>query len=68
MADNGKVEFICGGCGKREAGYFDRMGNAHKPHVWYQRSDDDGTQMACSRSCIDTIASVSSKTSCVIPI
>lgn len=62
------VEFICDGCGKREPGTFNRMGDALKPRLWYQRGDDDGTQMACSRECIDKIAEETGKTDVVLPI
>lgn len=61
------VEYICDGCGKREPGHEDRSGNAHKPRSWYQRTDDDGTQTACSRKCIETIAEKSGKSAVVAP-
>lgn len=59
-------EFICDGCGKRQqvqafpGGWF-------KPNSWYERSDKDGTQVACSRECIKVIAEKSGKTDCVLP-
>jgi hypothetical protein len=62
------VEYICDGCGKREKGSTNRMGDSHKPSEWYQRTDDDGTQHACSRRCIDIVASKSGKTDLVLPI
>lgn len=43
-------------------------GNWFKPHSWYERSDDDGIQSACSRECIKKIAEKTGKTSCVLPI
>lgn len=58
--------FRCDGCGCREAGYF--RNGWHKPNRWYQRQDDDGPQIACSRECIDKIAEKSGKTSVVLPI
>ena len=61
------VEFICDGCGKRCPGTFSN-GQWHKPALWYQRSDEDGPQLACSRECIETIAEKTGKTSVVLPI
>jgi hypothetical protein len=63
-----KVIFICDGCGKQQEGYFTRMGDAFKPNSWYLCTDEDGTQVACSRECIDKIALKSGKTRVIIPI
>lgn len=60
--------FRCDGCGQTEAGFANRRGNWFKPSHWFQRTDDDGTQIACSRACIDKIAANSGKTSVVLPI
>lgn len=62
------VEFICDGCGKRAPSSNNRHGDYFKPASWYQRSDEDGVQLACSRKCIDVIAQKSGKTSVVLPI
>jgi len=62
------VKFICDGCGKEQNGTFNRTGNAFKPRSWFQRGDDDGTQTACSRACIDKVAGATGKTACVLPI
>lgn len=60
-------EFICDGCGKREPG--DNFGGRWlKPQFWYQRSDKDGAQVACSQECIDRVAEKTGKTSVVLPI
>lgn len=60
------AEIICDGCGKREP-----MESAHgrwfKPSLWFERSDKDGIQSACSRQCIDAIAEKSGKTNVVLP-
>jgi hypothetical protein len=61
------AEAICDGCGKRQRMPYG-MGAYVKPHDWYQRSDDDGIQVACSRRCIDRIAEKTGKTSVVLPI
>lgn len=60
------VLFICDGCGKSEAGLYSNR-CWHKPKHWYQRADDDGAQIACSRECIETIAEVTGKTDVVLP-
>lgn len=60
-------EFICDGCGKRAAGKATTQGYWFKPHDWYERSDKDGTQTACSRECIDRIAEKTGKTRVVLP-
>lgn len=62
------VIFVCDGCGEQRPGSFTRMGDAVKPHQWFMRGDDDGTQTACSRECIKRIAEASGKTSVVLPI
>jgi len=59
-------EYVCDGCGKRQvAGQVN--GQWVKPRDWYERSDDDGIQTACSRECVDVVAQNSNKTSVVIP-
>lgn len=51
------VEFICDGCGKRAPGNVIAWGNdIYKPDKWFQRSDKNETQHACSRECIEKIA------------
>lgn len=60
-------EFICDGCGKRAPGVASNH-NWFKPSHWYERSDEDGIQTACSRECIDAIAKKSGKTDIVLPI
>ena len=62
------VEFICDGCGKRAQGHSNRMGDWFKPSTWFQRTDDDGTQLACSRDCIEKVAVKTGKTKVVLPI
>lgn len=61
-------KYICDGCEKEAPGQPGRDGNFHKPDAWFQRSDEDGIQVACSRECIDTIAKKSGKTGVVLPI
>jgi len=60
-------KFICDGCGKEAPGSAYNH-NWHKPNSWFERSDGDGIQTACSRECIDKIAEKSGKTSVVLPI
>ena len=62
------VEFICDGCGRHESGWFNRSGQAFKPSEWYQRTDEDGTQVACSRQCLEKVAEKTGKTAVVLPI
>jgi len=63
-----QVLFICDGCGVMQQGFFGRYGQAFKPPKWFQRTDDDGTQLACSRECIDRIAKETGKSRVVLPI
>lgn len=60
------AEIICDGCGKREPM---RVANHqwHKPSDWFERSDKDGIQSACSRRCIEIVATKSGKTDLVSP-
>ena len=62
------AESICDGCGKREPMARGALGTWHKPHNWYERSDEDGIQTACSRECIQKIAEKTGKTSLVLPV
>jgi hypothetical protein len=61
------AEIICDGCGKRAPMDW-AHGNWFKPDLWYQRSDKDGIQTACSRKCIERIAQATGKTGVVLPI
>lgn len=59
----------CMGCGKDATGEFSQHSQAwHKPRYWYQRSDKDGVQVACSERCIDTVAKASGKSAVKLPI
>lgn len=60
-------EYICDGCGKRAPAHHNGV-NWFKPGSWFERSDKDGIQTACSRTCIDKIASSSGKTAVVVPL
>jgi hypothetical protein len=60
-------EMICDGCGKREPAQ-EGHGDFTKPHEWFQRSDKDGIQLACSRECIKLTAERSGKTGLILPI
>lgn len=62
------AESICDGCGKRAPMVKGELGTWHKPHSWFERSDKDGIQTACSRECIEKIAEKSGKTACVLPV
>lgn len=62
------AEAICDGCGKREPMIDGETGTHLKPFKWYQRSDKDGIQLACSRECIDKIAAKTGKTKVVLPL
>ena len=60
-------EYICDGCGKRSPADKRAVGWT-KPWGWFQRSDADGPQDACSRSCIEKIAEKTGKTGLVAPL
>lgn len=60
-------EFICDGCGKRQAvGRW--PGGWFKPSDWFERADADGAQIACSRECVEKVAVRTGKTPVVLPI
>lgn len=59
-------EYICDGCGTRVPAEHNGL-NWFKPSHWFQRADSDGPQDACSRPCIDVIATKSGKTRVVLP-
>ncbi|MBT9132474.1 MAG: hypothetical protein DDT33_00992 [Firmicutes bacterium] len=60
-------EFICDGCNKKAPGEYNGQ-DWFKPRSWYERSDKDGIQTACSRECIKKIAEKTGKTDLVLPI
>ena len=62
------AEIICDGCGKREPMIASKHGDWFKPSLWFERSDKDGIQSACSRGCIKGISEESGKTDLVLPI
>ncbi len=59
---------ICDGCGRPEKARHAPNGDWLKPEIWYQRSDEDGIQLACSRQCIGTVAAKSGTTNVVWPL
>ncbi len=61
-------EYICDGCGKRAKAVYYGGIRWFKPHSWFQRSDDDGPQDACSRECIEKAAKKTGKTDLVLPV
>jgi hypothetical protein len=61
------VKFICEGCGKEVFGVH-YPGGWFKPNSWYERSDKDGAQIACSRECIEKVAKETNKTAVVLPV
>ena len=61
------VIFVCDGCGKQAPGFYAGF-QWHKPPKWYERSDKDGAQLACSRECIEKVAEKTGKTKVVMPI
>jgi hypothetical protein len=60
-------EFTCDGCGKKEKAESNH-GQWQKPRLWFQRSDENGIQTACSRECIKKISEKTGKTAVVLPI
>lgn len=58
---------ICDGCGKEAPMFVGERGDYFKPPSWFQRSDKDGIQLACSRECIAKIAAKTGKTDLVAP-
>lgn len=60
-------KFICDGCGKEEPATQTHT-DFHKPRLWFQRSDKDGIQVACSRDCIEKISEKTGKTGLVLPV
>lgn len=63
------IEYICDGCGLRKLGEFSEPARiVLKPSEWFERSDKDGYQIACSRKCVERVANKSGKTSLVAPI
>lgn len=57
----------CDGCGKT-ASMLEAHGNFIKPSDWFQRSDEEGIQLACSRDCIKEVARKTGKTDAMLPV
>ena len=57
----------CDGCGTETIARISSRGEVLKPAYWYQRSDEDGIQTACSRDCIRIIGKRTGKTMTVMP-
>lgn len=49
------AEAICDVCGKRASMKVNRFGNWWKPGGWFQRTDEDGELIVCSRECFDVV-------------
>lgn len=62
------VECKCDGCGATAPAQIGAGGGIFKPHSWFSRYDADGLQLACSRRCIEKVATTTNKTSVVLPI
>lgn len=63
------AKYICDGCGKEEKAISSRGDrNWTKPYSWFNRSDKEGIQDACSRECIETVSKKTGKTNMVMPI
>jgi len=60
-------KYICDGCGKEKPA-DENWNGYHKPRQWYERSDDDGVQVACSRECIKVAAEKAGVHSLVLPV
>jgi len=60
------AEFTCDGCGAK-APAANYNGNWFKPDKWFERSDEDGIQTACSRPCIDIVAEKTGKSAAILP-
>lgn len=54
------VFFRCDGCSK-ESPALDMRGSFKKPADWYQRHDQEGTQVACSIDCARLVADKTGK-------
>jgi hypothetical protein len=61
------AESICDGCGERRP-MWNNGRDWFKPSDWYERSDEDGIQTACSRECIKIIAEKTGKKKVVLPM
>ena len=61
-------EFTCDGCGAKAPAAQGQLGIWLKPYDWYQRSDEDGIQVACSMKCIELIGDKTGKTKLVLPL
>jgi hypothetical protein len=60
-------QYTCDGCGKvRPADLID--GRYRKPGSWYQRSDKDGVQDACSTECAREVNRRTGKGAPIVPL
>ncbi len=66
-SDGPKPQIKCDGCGAETDAKIGPKGEILKPSYWYQCTDKDGTQIACSRNCITLIAKKTGKSAIVAP-
>lgn len=57
---------ICNGCGKQAKMIEGENCHYHKPHSWFERSDEDGILVACSRECVAKISKETGKTGMIM--
>lgn len=63
------VTIKCDGCQREAQAEWSKHSQSwHKPRSWYQRSDEDGPQVACCRKCLEQVAKDTGKSPCVLPV
>lgn len=60
--------WVCDGCGKQKPAAVWGDHTFKKPHGWFERSDKDGIQTACSRECVEKVAKKTGKSAAVLPL
>ena len=62
------AKWICDGCGKEQPADVGHGGHAFvKPNAWFERSDKNGIQTACSRECVKKVAEKTKTTDVILP-
>ena len=63
-----QVTFKCDGCDKLGEARIQRSGTILRPKDWFERMDEKGYQIACSRECVASVAAATGRSAAILPV
>ena len=63
-----QVTFKCDGCGQLGEARIQRSGTILRPKDWFDRMDEKGYQIACSRECVASVAAATGRPAAILPV